>query len=303
MAENTIKFALYLESWNYATGDQEYLKKQASRKMASEFDISMKDQIFCPQCCTPLSRKPLNKDTFTNGRKAFFAHLPSYKEINCDLRAPEVQGKKYNSEEEAKKAIDNESLAIIWGFKSEQPPQKENVEEEYDQTAIEDEDGPVSDIPISRHRGETFKLPTKITTVAGICRNFDKNFYKYFYLPDSNIALPLNRILHNVEDITGEDDKPKLYYGLIRVSKAQGKGLDSNMRFTFLKFSHPNYKDFNLKDVNSIQKRHGISDNSEDRIVIFWGGITESGIGLCVKNLKWGEYGLLPKKYNSILID
>lgn len=302
MAKNTIKLALYLESWDYATGDQDYLVKQASRKMASEFDISMKDKIFCPECYTPLSRKPLNKDTFTDGKKAFFAHLPSYKKVYCGLRTPEVQGKKYNSEEEAKKAIDNGSLAIVWGFKSEQPLQKENAEE-YDQTAIEDENGPVTDIPISRHRGETFKLPTKITTVAGICRNFDKNYYKYFFMPDSNIALPLNRILHNIEAVTAVDETPRLYYGLIQSSGALGKKLDNNIRMTWLKFSAPDYKDFTLKDLNGIQKKHGINDESKGRIVIFWGKITENGIGLCVENLKWGEYGLLPQKYNSILID
>lgn len=136
-------------------------------------------------------------------------------------------------------------------------------------------------------------LPTKISTVAGICRKFNENYYKYFYLPNSNVAVLLNELLQNIED---EDDEPKLYYGVIRNSFVAGQGTDSNVRMTRL-VSNPA-----IKDLNGIQKKHGINDNSEGRVVIFWGKITTNGIGLCVENLTWGEYGLLPEKYNSILI-
>lgn len=301
MSDNRIKSALYLDGWNYETGNKDTLRKNSTSIIAKEFDISMKDKIFCPMCLTPLTRKPLVEDFFTNGREAFFSHLPSYSDVECKLRVPKPEGQLYETEEQALEAIENKQLAIIHKFKSEVPAENDSEADEYDQTAIEDEDGPISAVPISRHTGEKLELPTKISTVAGICRKFNENYYKYFYLPNSNVAILLNELLHNIEDVVEEDDEPKLYYGVIRSSFVAGQGTDSNVRMTRL-VSNPAIKDFYLKDLNGIQKKHGINDNSEGRVVIFWGKITPSGIGLCVENLTWGEYGLLPEKYNSILI-
>ncbi len=302
MADNKIKFALYLNGWTFDGGDKVNLLQNSVKIIATEFDPSMKGSIFCPICFTPLSRKPLSGDYFSNGRKASFSHLPSYSNVECKLRTPKAEGKLYENEEEAKQAIENKELAIINGFKSDPPVMHDAQAGEYDVTAIEDEDGPVTTIPISRHNGEAFDLPSKISTVAGICKKFDENFYKYFYLPNSNVAIPLNELLHSVEDVTEEDEELKLYYGIIRDSYVGGKGGDSNIRMTRL-VSNPEIHDFYLKDTNLAQRRHGIDDNSKGRIVLFWGKITTNGRGLCVEHLKWGEYGLLPEKYNSILID
>lgn len=302
MSDNRIKSALFLDNWDYETGNKDALRRNAISIIAKEFDISMKNKIFCPICSTPLTRKPLVEDFFTNGREAFFSHLPSYREVDCKLRVPKPEGQLYETEEEAREAIENKQLAIIHRFKSDAPVEQDATAEEYDQTAVEDEDGPVSAIPISRHTGEILNLPTKISTVAGICRKFNENYYKYFYLPNSNIAILLNELLHNIEDVIHEDDEPKLYYGIIRSSFVAGQGTENNVRMTRLVSNHA-IKDFYLKDLNGIQKKHGINDNSEGRIVIFWGKITASGIGLCVENLTWGEYGLLPEKYNSILLN
>ena len=302
MSDNRIKSALFLDNWDYEAGNKDTLRRNAMSIIAKEFDISMKNKIFCPICSTPLTRKPLVEDFFTNGREAFFSHLPSYREVDCKLRVPKPEGQLYETEEEAREAIENKQLAIIHRFKSDAPEQYDQTAEEYDQTAVEDEDGPVSVIPIARHTGEILNLPTKISTVAGICRKFNENYYKYFYLPNSNVALLLNELLHNIEDVVDEDDEPKLYYGVIRSSFVAGQGTENNVRMTRL-VSNPAIKDFYLKDLNGIQKKHGIHDNSEGRIVIFWGKITANGIGLCVQNLTWGEYGLLPEKYNSMLLN
>lgn len=302
MSDNKIKVALHLSGWKFETDRKESLIKNSSKIIATEFDQSMKGSIFCPICFTPLSRKPLVGDYFSNGRKASFSHLPSYNHIECKLRTPKAEGKFYINEDEAKQAIQNNELAIIHSFKADPPEERNTQAKEYDQTVTEDEDGPIIVTPISRHTGETFNLPSRISTVAGICKSFNENFYKYFYLPNSNVAAQLNELLHNVEDITEEDDQPKLYYGIIRNSYVGGKGEDHNIRMTRL-VSNPDIPDFYLKDTNLAQRKHGIGDNSEGRIVLFWGKITTNGIGLCVEELKWGEYGLLPSKYNSILVD
>jgi hypothetical protein len=65
---------------------------------------------------------------------------------------------------------------------------------------------------------------------------------------------------------------------------------------------HPSVKDFYLKDIDGAQAEKGISDNSIGRVVLMWGAITENGIGLCIARPGWGEYALLPAKYNQLLV-
>lgn len=297
---NNIKTALYLKGWDYDSQDKGILKKQARTILVTEFDISMKGHIFCPICMTPISRTPLEKDVTSNGRKATFKHLSRYQEVPCSLRTKRAEGLSYKTEEEAREAIDNKDLTIISGFLKETPSTDSLVDNVYDQTAIEDEDGPTTEVAISRHRGESFNLPSKVTTVAGICRNFNENYYRYYLMPTFNQPLQLCSFLHNVRSIKEVDPVPKLYWGIIKSSESRGNH-DMSIRMTWMQ-CNGRIKDFCLKDHDVLQKKHGINDDSEGRIVLFWGRIVESGIGLAVKDLAWGEYALLPEKYNNILL-
>ncbi|MDM1546156.1 hypothetical protein HX037_09775 [Ignatzschineria indica] len=297
---NNIKTALYLRDWDYDSQDKRALKQHARTILVTEFDISMKGHIFCPVCTTPISRTPLEKDVTSNGRKATFKHLSRYQDIPCALRTKRAEGLSYKTEEEAREAIDNKDLTIISGFSKEAPSTDTLVDNMYDQTAIEDEDGPTTEVAISRHRGERFNLPSKITTVAGICRNFNENYYRYYFMPTFNQPLQLCNFLKDIRDVQGVDDIPKLYWGIIKGSASMGER-DTSIRMTELQ-CHQWVKDFNLKNPDGCQKRHGINDHSQGRIVLFWGKIVKSGIGLAVEELTWGEYALLPEKYNSILL-
>lgn len=72
MSENRIKSALFLDGWNYESGNKDHLRRNATSIIAKEFDISMKDKIFCPICSTPLTRKPLVEDFLQMVEKLFF---------------------------------------------------------------------------------------------------------------------------------------------------------------------------------------------------------------------------------------
>lgn len=61
-------------------------------------------------------------------------------------------------------------------------------------------------------------------------------------------------------------------------------------------------KDFYLKLPNGFCRDKGITDDSKGRIVMFFGTITSSGIGLATTGLVWGEIALVPKKYNELLM-
>jgi hypothetical protein len=261
----------------------------------------MEGKLFCPGCTTSLTRTPKAKAVFSNGRRACFAHLPTYTDVKCDLRSKKPEGKRYNSEEEARRAIEHQELVVIHSF-LDSPPDSSGLESgTYDQSQVEDQNGPDTEVPIARHHGQKFKVPTRVSTIAALCRNFDKNLYKYYVFPNSNAAVRLIDALTDIESVEQTNDTPRLYFGRILSTKNAGiNPKPTNLRLTWFKH-HRQVKDLCLKDVDATQLSKGINDDSRDRIVILWGKITESGIGLCINRPGWGEYALLPGKYNEFL--
>ncbi|MGC5831708.1 hypothetical protein LDP08_14220 [Ralstonia pseudosolanacearum] len=299
---NRIKHALLHDGWEYNPSDKPRLHNEARLVLASEYTSEMVDRIFCPECCTNLSRSPKDKAKFSNGRSCCFVHRPTFRDVECSLRTPAADGKRYLTEEDAKHAIENDQLAIINSFMQDRPEKLSATLDPYDQSVVEDITGPISSVPIARHRGERFELPSRITTVAGLCRRFDKNLYKFFVLPNSNVAQKLTNVLVDIATVTEECEIPRLYYGkVVRSYNAGQSPKPTNIRMTELR-SHPSVKDFYLKIQAAKQEEKGINSESAGRIVLFWGKIVESGIGLAASGLSWGEFALLPEKYEKLLL-
>lgn len=297
--DNRIKFSYYLSGWKFDGGDKDSLREKATKIIVSEFSKKMKGFIFCPECCAPLFRSPEERDCSTNGRKAYFAHARSYK-TDCGLRTKRIEGKKYETEEDALQAIRNEELVIVENFLKENPVPPEMDGGEYSETPVENEDGPMSEVPIGRHRGEKFKLPSKFKTVRGLCNKFDDNYIRYFFMPGAKCAIQLQDLLVNVEEVVDVDDKPKLYYGKIARSFNCGS-TPQNIRMTMLQHDQSGVADFCLKLRDEKQAEKGINENSVGRILIMYGNVTTNGSGLCVEKCGWGEFALLPEKYEYLL--
>jgi hypothetical protein len=298
---NRIKYALLLEGWSYEASNIRDLQFKAKQILPEEFHESMIGSIFCPKCNTPLSRSPKNKPIFSNSRQACFVHLPSYANVKCDLRTPKPEGLKYSTEELALQAIADDKLVIVTSFMKTPPERDTDPSTPYNQSAVEDSSGPISEIPISRHSGEFFKLPSKISTIAGICRKFNENLHKYYVLPGDTAAIQLICSLSSIKKIEEPDETPKIYWGEILSSHNAGiKPKPANLRMTRLA-CHSTVKDFYLKSIDSEQIEKGINDKSTGRIILLWGKITRNGIGLCIERPTWGEYALLPKKYEHLL--
>jgi hypothetical protein len=291
-----IKHALHLSEWSYERGDKTVLRASGKPVIPTEYDVSMKDEIFCPACCTTLQRVPHEKEVFSNGRVAYFGHMGKYDHVPCVLRSKKPEGKQYSSYEEARKAVEAEELVIVDRFLSEKPEAPKDPTGDYHETAVEDAHGPLVDVPISRHKGETFPLPSKVKTVRGICRNFDVNLKKYYYFDGMKYAVRLDALLHDIEDITSEDDVPKLYYGTISRSFVGGQKLDHNVRMTRIR-CNPTVQDFTLKTSEGISRERGLTDSTSGKIVLVFGRVTVSGVGLAIENVGWGEFDLLPQKY------
>ncbi|THG87145.1 hypothetical protein E5198_00990 [Pseudomonas sp. A-1] len=259
----------------------------------------MKGSIFCPECFANLFRSPEEKEFSSNGRVAYFAHSRVIK-TDCGLRTKRAEGKKYLTEEDAKRAILNEELVIVEGFIKERPISPNKTPAEYDASQVEEIDGPVANVPIGRHKGEAFKLPSKFKTIRGICNKFDENITRYFYMPNGQHAIQLQDLLKNIESVTEEDEVPRIYYGKIIRSANAGK-TPQNIRMTKLQYTSQDYADFYFKLADEKQREKGIDDNSAGRVVVMYGKITKSGAGLCIEKVEWGEFALLPRKYECLL--
>ncbi|WP_460146663.1 hypothetical protein [Pseudomonas sp. S2_A02] len=299
-ASNRIKHALLLPGWSFSNGSQALLRQTGKPVLVSEYDVEMKGKIFCPECCCPLFRSPEDEDANKRGRSAFFAHKRGIK-TECSLRTKPAVGKNYTTEEEANQAIVDGALVVIKGFMQSRPISPDIESSVYDQTKVEDQNGELSEVPISRYRGKKFTVPSVLTSVAGICRKFDSNLYKYYYFPEAQHAQLLVDALRPVTPATDVTEHPVLIHGVI-TSVGDAGNNPWNVRFVFLKFSsNLGYKDFSLKISVADGDHHGINKSAVGRTVIAYGRVRQSGIGLALNELKWGEVALLPAKYVEIL--
>lgn len=297
--DNKIKHALYLEGWIFADGDKTQLRAEATRIVINEYTRGMKGKIFCPECSGNLFRSPEINNHSKNGRKAYFAHSRGV-ETTCNLRTKSPEGKRYLTEEDARQALHNHQLAIVNSFMSERPEISDVIPREYDATVVEDVAGPLSAVPIARARGETFNLPSRITTVRAICTNFDQKIECAFLLPNSQYAIPLRALLINIESVTETDDIPRLYYG--EIIRSSNRGSDpTHIRMTELKYYDAHYRDFYLKLPDGKQCEKGINDSTRNRFLLVYGKVVENGMGLSINNPSWGEFALLPEQYNDLI--
>ncbi|MGX9559466.1 hypothetical protein [Pseudomonas sp. CFBP 5750] len=298
---NRIKFANYLAGWNFETGNKAVLRSTAKPVLTSEYEEEMKGKLFCPECCVELFISPGDGKNDTNGRPAYFAHTRK-RRLPCGLRVKKREGLHFTDEEEAKQAIDDGLLVVVKEFMRERPIAPQLPGQEYTGPVVEDINGELANIPIPRHNGGEINVPSRITTVRGLSRNFDKNYHKYYFLPGAQYAQLLSDALTDASMVEGVNEAPKLYYGRIVKSFAMGEGKPWNMQMTEVEYrSASGYKDFYLKMSVRDSIEHGIDKNAVGRVLLMYGSVVENGIGLALTDLGWGEFALLPAKYDAVL--
>ena len=298
---NRIKFAFHLPGWVYGVGDKTHLRASAKSVLTSEYQKDMKGSIFCPECCVGLFRSPEEGDKDSNGRSAFFAHSRTHSPP-CGLRVKKRDGQRFTSEEEAKQAVDDGLLVVIKGFMKLKPVIPQLPGQIYNGPVVEDVNGELSEVPIRRHNGEQIKLPSRVTTVRGLCTGFNKNYYKYYFLPDAQFPQLLSEALMDVSKVSDVNENPRLYFGRIKRVFAMGEGNPWNIQMTRLEYeSDSEYQDFTLKMTVQDSLEHGITEATIGRIVMMYGAVSKSGSGLAISDLGWGEFALLPAKYDSVL--
>lgn len=298
---NRIKFAYYLPGWIYGEGDKSVLRASAKSVLTSEYQKDMKGSIFCPECCVGVFRSPEDDDRDAKGRAAYFAHSRTHRPP-CGLRVKKRDGQRFTNEEEAKQAVDDGLLVVVKGFMKNKPIVPQLPGQLYPAPVVEDQDGDLADIPMRRYNGEKIKLPSRITTVRGLCREFDKNYYKYYFLPDAQYPQLLSEALTDVSKVLEPNAVSKLYFGRVRQVILMGSGGPRNIQMTRLEYANDTeYQDFTLKMSIQDSEEHGITENAIGRIVMMYGSVSKSGSGLAISDLGWGEFALLPQKYDSVL--
>lgn len=289
MAKALIDYALYLRNWQFEGGDSARLEREAEKVYARDFDVGMADHVFCPNCFTPITRRPLERDRSRDNKLAYYAHIPSYLHVPCVRRTPPAQGELFTNEETAREAIGRGDLIVFSGFSDE--PQVANAPAlPYAQGQIEDPEGPETQVAITRHVGDEFFVPGRHRTVLSICRNFDQNLERYYQFPGQRQPSKLSSQLRDVLDIEGEDDEQRLYFGEIeRVVPHKYTTV------VWLRSGH-RIKDFALPASMDQHRKRGITHNSVGSFVLFWGQVFGYGIGYCAR-VRWGEYAILPPQY------
>ncbi|MEN2473590.1 hypothetical protein [Burkholderia sp. GS2Y] len=296
-----IPYALHHKDWVYGTHSAEVLRSTGEPIEPPEYRPEMAGKIFCPACTTPLSRTPKAADVFTNSRTAHFKHQPAFKDVPCNLRTKRGLGLNYTTEEELKRAAQNEELVVVGGWQNQPPVQpidEMDPDGAYNLTQIEDPDGPLTEVPLGRHTGERFFLPSKLSTVLAICRNFDRNLARGFFFPDSQYATLLVDKLFDIALLTDEPPpNAHLFYGRVRsVSRLNRRAkltLESDEGIQVKVYTWPEHND-----------RKKISTSAIGRMLLFYADLYKERDGvLACKIDSWGAYSLLPEKYEHCLPD
>lgn len=294
MATAMIEYALFLENWTFEDGDPGALRRVGVRVTPEEVEPQMIAYLFCPDCHTNLTRRPREGKVCRNQRKAYFAHLPKYRHIECNQRTPEATGNDYQVEEVALQAIERGDLVVVTGFLKDLQ-EAQGPAQPYAAGPVEDPEGRESQVPIARHVGDDFMVPGRNRTVNGICRRLDQNLTKYYMLPEMKVPVLLSQLLESAEKITGNINDAKLYFGKInRVYPHVNQtdiGISNNKK---------------IKDLTVVGKirevaEKGIHADSVGQYLLFWGSVTEYGIGYAVRFPNWGEYALVPQQYTELL--
>jgi hypothetical protein len=295
-----IAFAYFHEEWVFQRDSKDDLINDAEKITPDEYRQEMKGAIFCPECTTSLSRAPEDSNLFSNARTAHFRHKKKFKHVYCSLRVSRAAGLRYETEEEVRRAVQNESLVLIGGWAA-APPEIDDGEDlggqEFNQTQIVDPDGPETEIPLGRHTGKTVLLPTKISSVLSICRNFDKNIHRAFYFPDSQYALHLRDALYDVRRLK-EGDLPQranLYFGkIVRYQRLTARNV--------IYLQVENFPELKIYTWPRFDERKKIDQGSIGRTMLIYCVLSEQDEGLprC-KTEQWGQYSLLPEQYEKYL--
>lgn len=308
MSSRRLVFAFYDPNW-VRERDSILLLAQTP-VTALEYEDLMRDKLYCPQCYESIIRVPSDetKNYLSNGAEAYFRHVLNDNHPPCNLRSGSIIGMSYATEEDARRAIENEEFIVLTGFMQERPTNHPRIDWEGDEdpaeTHFEDIDGRSVDLPIGRHNGQEFRLPSKISSVQSLVVNFLKNYYREIVLikEDNTVSkFVFCDVLKDINFIDNEVITPSFYFGVITKVDVW-----ANHNTIWLEVTNTsNLQDFRVKIKNEVAEDRGwTQDRIIGRVIVFYSEIRSVGTGYWTStNLRWGEVAILPRKYDEFILN
>jgi len=302
----TIKFAVYYEK---GEGDRALAQEELDTgKLVAVTGMSadMEGHVYCPQCGHTIFRSPkLGNQNST--RPPYFSHK---KDVNhkCELKSEARYTRRYKLECDALKDIVNNRLVVIHGFSDD----KRSLESDYvGKHYVEAKPDTKRMVKLGKDDSvdKVFSLPSTMTSMTTVCRNFDLNLNRFFVLPDGQVAKKLFALLANVNKVSETTSRKGFYFGRIIKVESGGNQQDNVLNF-HLEYSEreglidekeATINDFTLRTTNSIADQIGLHQNVIGRYLIMYSDIRGRGRGLSVRESKSSEVALLPQKYDHLL--
>ncbi|KML66443.1 hypothetical protein [Pectobacterium peruviense] len=277
---------------------------------ALEYEDIMQSKLYCPQCYESIIRVPCDesKSNLSNGSEAYFRHVLNDNHPPCNLRSGPVVGRAYATEEEATRAVEDEEFIVLTGFMQERPENNPRAdwdgEEDPAETHFEDANGRPVNLPVARHNGQEFRLPSKISSVQALVVNFLKNYYREIILvkDDNTVSrFIFCDALKDVNFINDEVNSPLFYFGVITKVDVWASHNTIWLRIN----NRNNLQDFRVKVKNEVATDRGWTEERiVGRIIVFYSTIRSVGTGYWTPtDLCWGEVAVLPRKYNEFILN
>jgi len=309
---NKIKEAVHIINWN--SGDS--IADFNSRKRVIpvlRFTVEMRNNIFCPVCRGRLKRTPLKGDTSGRGYAAYYAHVGQKNYIDCPLHTKTVNTGEYKKKQRQKNRLRSEVVTID-AFRQSKPVTEPNlITTKYQKTETNEQDIDSSEHMLNAQAISSSDI-SSISSIESICKDFDKNLEQLYLLPNKFEPEILRDMLLDIREVKNVDNTPRLYFGIIEKTDFW---ISKKVRFLKLEYPHnsrttmqnePHRSDFPdmalLGHITADNPDRFTDPEVEGRIVIVYGKITTGdglGVGLGIPELKWGEWSLLPKKYEYLL--
>jgi len=223
-SKGKIPFVYYHPTWEPSARKPMWkLRQEGERTTIEQYNLKLgqKKRYFCPRCGYSCYRNPKEGNIDRRNRTAFFSHHPVQNAPACKLRTLQSEGKRYLTQEECSRAVEDGSLTIVTEWR--QKPSDEQLLGRDSSIYRETVEDPAGD-PIRRHAGSQRLIPRQITSLQFVTNQIDKFLGQDIQLPDFVNPEPfLDVFIHACEVQQEVRQDSALYWGRAdRISIVKG---------------------------------------------------------------------------------
>lgn len=209
------------------------LRRRGVVTYLDEYDDAKQGSYYCLECGVPCYRSPRSEEVRASFDDYHWGHFRNYSHVKCSYRPEQGESKKFDSESEKAKAVDDEQLVIIKRWR-EVPELADFLEHErgYYGGPVEDELSPVNAGHINRYVGIETPVPRQSGSLYLIGRRIVQYLGQYIQMPGCQKPLPFSQIFTHVHDLDQADPgEPLIVWGLVENLKSDSSHFMSEFHF------------------------------------------------------------------------